>query len=179
MWNHDKHVFLKIACEKPRSHVGTARTCTPSPTLKPLIVLGGTCQICLLQWSSLSGFQSINKDFANVFKVWCFFYRMQVVVKVSHVGNCKKTSRSFGKLNRFYVASAWVDISPSQLAAATTTSYLYLTSSPTSTASTCLYQYLAAFPTSASASKNSPADFFDFPGFQEPRLSSSKDRKRI
>ena len=93
IWNH--HVeswqtcFFENCMWKTRNHVGTARTCTPSPTLKPLIVLGGTCQICLLQWSSLSGFQSINKDFANVFKVWCFFYRMQVVVKVSHVGNCK------------------------------------------------------------------------------------------
>ena len=48
---------------------------------------------------------------------------------------------------------------PSQLAAATTTSYLYLTSSSTSTASTST---VPCSMTSASASKNSPADFFWF-----------------
>ena len=67
IWNHHvKSWPTCFFCEKPRSHVGTARTCTPSPTLKTLIVLGGTCQICPLQWSSLSGFQNINQDFANV-----------------------------------------------------------------------------------------------------------------
>ena len=172
MWNHDKHVFF---CEKPRSHVGTARTCTPSPTLKTLIVLGGTCQICPLQWSSLSGFQNINQDFANVFKVWCFFYRMQVVVKVSHVGNCKTNISKLWETQP--ILRCWrllIDISPSQRAAATTTSYLHLTSSSTSTASTCLYQYLAAFPTSVSASKF-PSRFFLI--FQDSRSLDSHPPK--
>ena len=156
-------------CEKPRSHVGTARTCTPSPTLKTLIVLGGTCQICPLQRSSLSGFQNINQDFANV------FLRMLLLPNASFCITCgklqEKPLEALGNSTDFMLL-ALADRHLPQPAGCGNYNllplpylFLYLYR---------LYQYLAACPTSVSASKF-PSRFFLI--FQDSRSLDSHPPK--
>ena len=135
-------------CEKPRSHVGTARTCTPSPTLKTLIVLGGTCQICPLQWSSLSGFQNINQDFANVFQVWWLLLLPNSSFCITCGKLQKKHLEALGNSTDFMLLALGDRHLPQPAGCGNYNLlpylFLYLYR---------LYQYLAAFPTSVSASK--------------------------